>query len=925
MPRVPLLTDTERENVASRLRNAQSSLQSGGLTAHQEKMLWEIYELDKSNRQSNLREARRRNKGGRLASSFAAGTYDGLAAVVGAPVDLVNSALSRIGLGSDRPVGGSDQLKDLARRISPRTVRHVFGPGRSETDRLGATASERVASRVGEEVGAGAGMFGALGAIARAGPATSAAGRALVNPIRNAPGSVAASEVASSVGAGAAAGAAREAGADTFGELGAGFFGAAAPAAVASGLGGIGRVAGRAATATGDALGIGNPEAKRARASDNAQQIVRQIMRDNASDPDGARHRIETYESRHGSREVPREVNFAVDEARLIPPAARADDPGLEALSQTLSATFPQVARSLYQSRTQIGRVLNQVKIMKNTGNPDVAARTANLWVEEASSIVQNNLTRVTNQIKAEMGDQPPEAIASRVRMAITAIRTEAYGSVQKAWDEVDPNGEANIISGIVKKRVKDIREGLAQVEELGAKEKRIYDTIENYPGTVKFNELMAARREINAEMQQTGNDQVRHRLGEVKSRIDDTLDTLLGYKYPTSVKARYKFAKEFHQRYSKIFRSGKMLQMRKEGVVGDIVGGETPASATLQRMLHSGQGSGEDAKHLKLALGGFVTENGTVTPGNVSPQNEGLIANYLTRMAYDASSDIHGTLVPQRFQRWLKNHEAVLGQFPEAKNRIGKLGGMIDQVNKLGLTQARVSQIVEDRAVTTMLGSNPEEAIDVVFKAADRGTRGARLYQTVKGDPEAERGLKQAFINWFERKFDSGDSDTVGNLIYKSGALSRFVKDPKNIRTMKNLGFSDKHLSRINKISTLADAYHKTTVANTFRPNLSALPGTPQVAGLTMTSLLSRFYAVSRGVVSPRFVASEVGSRVVGQVMNRFTREEVEALFARAMVDPKVAADMLVPMNEKTAAVMSSRLRLHLVSLGWRVNDEER
>lgn len=85
--------------------------------------------------------------------NFGEGANKAIAEVIGAPVDAANFLLSQVGLGSDRPIGGSESIKTLFDDIG-----------------VGATPdSGSLAGRIGEEVGAGATMFAPLGTLARAG------------------------------------------------------------------------------------------------------------------------------------------------------------------------------------------------------------------------------------------------------------------------------------------------------------------------------------------------------------------------------------------------------------------------------------------------------------------------------------------------------------------------------------------------------------------------------------------------------------------------------------------------------------------------------------------------------------------------------------------------------------------------------------
>lgn len=87
--------------------------------------------------------------GGNILANVFAGTGRG---IIGAPVDLANAALSLVGLDSERPIMGSEWLKE--------TMPSMFG---ADADTMG----QRMAGRVGEEIGATISFGGPLLALAK--------------------------------------------------------------------------------------------------------------------------------------------------------------------------------------------------------------------------------------------------------------------------------------------------------------------------------------------------------------------------------------------------------------------------------------------------------------------------------------------------------------------------------------------------------------------------------------------------------------------------------------------------------------------------------------------------------------------------------------------------------------------------------------
>lgn len=92
------------------------------------------------------------------------GVWSGLAGVAGAPVDLISAGLGVVGLGSDRPIGGSRQLRELAARIPTNRT----GARLTYSDIQEVPPEWRPVARAGEVLG-GSAPFAALPFMVRRG------------------------------------------------------------------------------------------------------------------------------------------------------------------------------------------------------------------------------------------------------------------------------------------------------------------------------------------------------------------------------------------------------------------------------------------------------------------------------------------------------------------------------------------------------------------------------------------------------------------------------------------------------------------------------------------------------------------------------------------------------------------------------------
>ena len=127
--------------------------------------------------------------------------YRGAASVLGAPVDIVNFALSKAGLPvSQEPIGGSASLESLLAKYGSA----IGAPMVPEAGQEPETGPEYIGRGVGEAVGSLIPGFGAARlAAASANPVVAGVGRTIANAPVAAPVSTLAGELASGAGAGA--------------------------------------------------------------------------------------------------------------------------------------------------------------------------------------------------------------------------------------------------------------------------------------------------------------------------------------------------------------------------------------------------------------------------------------------------------------------------------------------------------------------------------------------------------------------------------------------------------------------------------------------------------------------------------------------------------------------------------------------------
>ena len=162
-----------------------------------------------------------------------------------------------------------------------------------------------------------------------------------------------------------------------------------------------------------------------------------------------------------------------------------------------------------------------------------------------------------------------------------------------------------------------------------------------------------------------------------------------------------------------------------------------------------------------------------------------------------------------------------------------------------------------------------------------------------------------------FERGPLAKRRDVAGSPFLRPESMNDFIK--RHTETLKEAGYTPVQIKRLGVISENAELARRGVSVGLPRPEQAA--GVEQF--LTLNQLLSRFYGVARGVVSPRFVASELGSRVINRFIGKLSQERISALLDAALVDPELAKTLLLKPTRENADKIVNRLGSFLAGSG--------
>ncbi len=811
---------------------------------------------------------------------FGTGFNEGLSTILGLPVDMINAGLTAVGVPTtNTPFLGGKNIKNIMRSTGFAAFKDDIAPASGLV--------ERITQGVGEEIGAAAvPLGGALRAAGRGGKALKGVAGPILKPFAETPLKATAIEGVTSAGAGVGGGVGDE----------------LAPGNQ------VVRTLGQLVGGVGSGLALDLPRkafigAKRAiepmtqagitnRAADRLQGSL-------AGTPEDALANIKrtTAQSQEAVGVSPT-------------PAQASEDPGFIQLERGVSARDPgKLDTRLRSQRTAVKRAADDVI---PEADHEVVSR---VFQDKLNSIritsedaIANARGKVDEMIKQSGGGVNPDDANTIVRSGLLQAESEGIAKYKALFGQLDPAG------GIRFKMAK-LKKSAAAISRLAGKAERsenVPDVIENirkFKGEEPMSEIMTLRSRITddirvAEGQQLPNKRLIARLEQLKNSVDDAIINDADLSGRASLAPKYEQARQEFRSFADKFRRGAASDVLRKGRGG--ASSASPESSTISRFFKGGKGSGEAAQEFNNILGSSQSAKDAV---------EAVAVRDFVNTAFDANRKFSAAAAA----RWVSKHRDALKEFPGISKTVREIGRGGEVADALKNTVEGSVTRFERSAAKHFLGDNPEKAIDQILSSPNPSVplRGVVSEMSKDASGGAMRGLRSLVWKRVRRGVEGG-FDEVAEMPFLSP--NKFLESiVTNEKAFVSSGlYTAKEMSRLKNIARSAVRFSKSTVPpfGGGSDTVSKVSTIQKLTGaLSLKSLLSRFYSIARGVVSVRFVASELGTRAVQAILSEMSADQVQALLRRAVDDPRVAETLLMNARKQPEEV-AKRLRAHLLNL---------
>lgn len=839
-----------------------------------------------------------------LLAALGDGTRQGAAMVAGAPVDLINNAprlanllpgVEGVGPISENPVGGRAMVDSILR-----------GGGMIE-DYEPRNGKERIANRVGEELGATAVPVG--GAIAKAStmpvsvvnkmaanPASVGEGIAaqFLQPAAVNPVGLGAKEAYYAAAGGLGAGLANE----TFGgdsplvDLGGSIAGTLFAGAGAGLTGGVRNLAAGA---------TGSPKF----ADDVAQGAVSERIINSSADLQEQASRLASAgidPSQLSTDRLVAALRMAAPVEEAIPGyraniADRTQDPGLATLAFGADSNSPGFAAV---RRTGNEAAVNErMGAMAPDGDPerfradlqtgvDAQIGTAQAGQEAAQGMF-DNIVQALQPVMREAG-----ARGSAIRSALADAYGAAQEKVRGLYEPINQS-DAPVDVGPLREVFSEIDSTLPLNDRTRFRPSEA-DVAQQLEGTVPLKEVTSMRSGLTDDTR-VARAAGKNQAARVGDQYVEALDRFTDEAIPPALRAALDDARSARRDVGERFeRPGTAL----DAILGKREGG--------------GYAMDDSAVPAKIAQ----PDQGSLTDLRAALSEAGSDVRLRDGLADEVRSDVttRGLLdKPTALGRYMADRQVLLGEFPELRAQLEEAG-----VSKATLDAAEKTAAETTKRLTTPGRSaeasylknveDPAAAIRTVVASPDPRKAVADLVATA-GSPKAKADMRAALWEEVKRAGKMDAPGTGGETRWNGKKLRRMFEDPKFAAVAEEL-WADDPEDLVN-IKSVFDAL--AGAEGSSRARVPGSSGTAQALSgkldpaLTASSLASRARSVSRGQLSPVIAVVDVLGTWLRRRSAQVQSRAIDTLTAAVVNNPGLAADLLEKYNPATAAARRKML----------------
>lgn len=594
-----------------------------------------------------------------------------------------------------------------------------------------------------------------------------------------------------------------------------------------------------------------------------------------------------------------------------LPPVVATNENRLMALYRRFRDADPVTDSEAIESMSKsINKLEQELRSMGYSVRPEVLRNITQKRIAALELRIDNRVLKAVDNAHDKLNALP---IAQRKAQESVVVRNELNKAMQEEvisvrgkWADV-PKGLEVEFSGS-RKAYKDIFDDLATAQRGDIPtELRTSFLTKKKVKTTTVKEMQGLRSKLRevSRRARANNEWNKARIADDVS--DAILDDLGLTTADESLKTAIAATRQFKVRF-------------EQGVVGRMLGFARSGAPTISPELAL------DISIGRLGARGAID----ISKIAITPEATAATKRYLARSFTDYATDKAGALNVTKAQRWVKNNEAVLDQFPDLRTQLSDAtGAQRVAENTRTLMDARKLRLQDPRISTSaqFLKTDIGNEVATIFKSSNPTRMTSQLVRQARKDPtgEALEGLKGGFVDHILEKSSLGPFNELGEQTLSGRALLGFVNknrgalrqvlEPEQITRMEKIG---QELAKLESAEKLKGA-------------------APEIDLKDITSNVLRLVSRIGGAQIGRIVAGKTGGGTVqtpGIISDKFknfatylTKDRAFQLIHDAIVskDGTLLRALLLPIDKPQVGlnnwrVVNQRMNVWLLGTGSRV-----
>jgi len=280
------------------------------------------------------------------------------------------------------------------------------------------------------------------------------------------------------------------------------------------------------------------------------------------------------------------------------------------------------------------------------------------------------------------------------------------------------------------------------------------------------------------------------------------------------------------------------------------------------------------------------------------------------------------GTLDPNKFARWQAKRQATIQQFPGLGDQFANAETAQRTLDDAMATHKAALDDFQKSAAAKFINNDPAKAVQQAFSSGNPAATFTQLVRQVRGNADAEAGLKRAVVDYITEKTRSATPANSTEDFQKVATFRNFIR--QNNGALKAL-FGGQGVQNLDMVA--ADLRRAATLQQQAIPGSQTTPnsmnvakhslikhakeGAPSIMMLLGEQMGEHLHGGLMGMAGGAFIGGVVLPKFAGLIssMRQAGIDNVNTLVREAMLHPQLARELVAKTQASNSATIAQRL----------------